>query len=80
MWSYLAGSVSTPEERFALELLRTRVTSRRSRRDELDTAAVSGSDGVEIWLSRSAAGVKTALWVWGRGPVSRVFEKSPLTG
>ena len=62
--SYLERSMSASDERLAFELLRRRATFNRSFRVEAGTTVVlSGSDGVEIWLSLSAGGAKMALCV-----------------
>ena len=61
--SYLAGSESASDDCFILELLRTRAIFNRSRSDGVETVMLSGSEGVDIWLSRSGAGVKIALCV-----------------
>ena len=59
---YLVGSASNSGF-WGFELLRSRATLSRSRREVLDAGAVtlSGSEGVDIWLSRSGAGVRIAL-------------------
>lgn len=69
MWLDLVGSVSAPACP-VLELLRRRATLSRLRSEEFEAVTLSGSEGVDIWLSRSGAGVKVALCVCGRGPVN----------